>query len=253
MILPKRKLPKKQRDNLILQNMSVVRYMVSKFSSQLPPRLEVQDIYSAAVLGLINAANKFDPKRGLKFSTLANYHVRGAILDEFRVHDTLPRSLRDKSNTVTKCIDNLSQQLYRKPTDTEVAEYLGLEVNEYLILASAISTHSTVSLDEPFEDNDGNQVSLTGILEDSAENNNPQFITVHKEVADYVTEVILALPIISKLVIILYYVENISLLEIGGALGVSESRVSQIVSKATVMLRELVLNHPHLGEYIDNL
>lgn len=230
------------RDELILQHMPMVRYLVSKISSQLPPHLDQQDLMSAAVVGLINAADRFDPARGVMFKTFAEQHVRGTIIDELRSHDVLSRSMRDKYKKLTRQLTTLEHQLGRNPTSEEVARSLSMELEEYYTLLDDVHVFSFISLDDSWDDNEGNTLCLADVLCES-DAKSPQQQVMMMQLAEALGRAIDSLPEKDRLVVTLYYYEDFNLKEVGEILGLTESRISQILSQAMARLRSKMRLH----------
>jgi len=224
------------RDTLIMQNMPMVKYLVSRIVSQLPPHLDSQDLTSAAVIGLINAADRYDPARGVLFKTFAEQHVRGAIIDELRSYDLLSRSMREKYKRLEREVTSLEHALGRNPTSEEVAEALSISLDEYFDLLDDVHVLTFISLDDSWEDEDGNVVCLSDVLNEQEEKS-PQQRVMRMQLAEALGGAIEALPEKERLAVTLYYNEGMSLKEIGATLKLTESRISQLLSQAMVRLR----------------
>ncbi len=229
------------RDELIVSHLPLVKFLVGRIASQLPPHLDQEDLMSAAVIGLITAAERFDPSRGVQFKTFAEQRIRGTILDELRSQDWLTRSLRDKFKKLEREFVMLEHRLGRNPTSEEVAKSLEISVEEYHQMLEEIHLLSFVSLDESWEDEDGSPFGLLDILEDKGVEN-PQSQLMARQMLDVLTEAIEGLPEKERLVITLYYYEELNLKEIGAVLELSESRISQLHSQAIVRLRAKMKN-----------
>ncbi len=229
------------RDELIVSHLPLVKFLVGRIASQLPPHLDQEDLMSAAVIGLITAAERFDPSRGVQFKTFAEQRIRGTILDELRSQDWLTRSLRDKFKKLEREFVMLEHRLGRNPTSEEVATSLEISVEEYHHMLEEIHLLSFVSLDESWEDEDGSPFGLLDILEDKGVEN-PQSQLMARQMLDVLTEAIEGLPEKERLVITLYYYEELNLKEIGAVLELSESRISQLHSQAIVRLRAKMKN-----------
>lgn len=229
------------RDELIVSHLPLVKFLVGRIASQLPPHLDQEDLMSAAVIGLITAAERFDPSRGVQFKTFAEQRIRGTILDELRSQDWLTRSLRDKFKKLEREFVMLEHRLGRNPTSEEVATSLDISVEEYHQMLEEIHLLSFVSLDESWEDEDGSPFGLLDILEDKGVEN-PQSQLMARQMLDVLTDAIEGLPEKERLVITLYYYEELNLKEIGAVLELSESRISQLHSQAIVRLRAKMKN-----------
>ena len=224
------------REALILEHMSLVRYLVGRIAPQLPPHLDRQDLMSCAVVGLINAANRFDKTRGVLFKTFAEQHIRGTIIDELRSYDVLSRTTRDKYKKLERQIIVLEHELGRNPTGEEVAASLGITLDGYYQLLDEVHVISFISLDDSSDDEEGNVLSLADVLSNRDEKN-PQQQVMMQQMAKALGDAIEALPEKERLAVTLYYSEDMNLKEIGDTLGLTESRISQILSQAMVRLR----------------
>ncbi|ANA41240.1 MULTISPECIES: FliA/WhiG family RNA polymerase sigma factor [Geobacter] len=229
------------RDELIVNHLPLVKFLVGRIASQLPPHLDQEDLMSAAIIGLITAAERFDPARGVQFKTFAEQRIRGTIIDELRSQDWLTRSLRDKFKKLEKEFVLLEHRLGRNPTSEEVATALKMSVDEYYQMLEEIHLLSFVSLNESWEDDDGSPFGLLDILADTSIEN-PQSQLMARQMLDSLTESIESLPEKERLVITLYYYEELNLKEIGAVLELSESRISQLHSQAIVRLRAKMKN-----------
>ncbi|CAG0930520.1 FliA/WhiG family RNA polymerase sigma factor [Geobacter sp.] len=229
------------RDELIVTHLPLVKFLVGRIASQLPPHLDQEDLMSAAVIGLITAAERFDPSRGVQFKTFAEQRIRGTIIDELRSQDWLTRSLRDKFKKLEREFVKLEHRFGRNPTSEEVAKSLEISVDEYHQMLEEIHLLSFVSLDESWEDEDGSPFGLLDILEDKGIEN-PQSQLMARQMLDSLTEAIEGLPEKERLVITFYYYEELNLKEIGAVLDLSESRISQLHSQAIVRLRAKMKN-----------
>ena len=230
------------RDELILKHMPMVRYLVSRISPQLPPHLDQQDLMSAAVVGLIHAADRFDPGRGVLFKTFAEQHIRGTIIDELRSYDVLSRTMRDKYKKLTRLMVSLEHQLGRNPTSEEVAHSLGIGMDEYYSLLDDVHVFSFISLDDSWDDDEGNSLCLTDVLCESNAKS-PQQQVMMMQLTEALGRAVDSLPEKDRLVVTLYYNEDLNLKEIGEILGLTESRISQILSQAMARLRSKMKLH----------
>lgn len=219
-----------------MEHMPLVRYLVGRITPQLPPHLDQQDLMSAAVIGLINAADRFDPSRGVLFKTFAEQHIRGTIIDELRSHDVLSRSMRDKYKRLERMVGALEHRLGRNPTGEELAEALGIGLDEYYELLDDVHVYSFISLDDSWDDDEGNSLCLADVLSES-EAKSPQQQVIMMQLAEALGGAIESLPEKERLAVTLYYSEDFNLKEIGETMGVTESRICQILSQAMVRLR----------------
>lgn len=232
----------KEREQLIVDHIPLVRYLVGRMTLHLPQHLDLQDLMSAAMIGLINAADRFDPSRGVLFKTFAEQHVRGTILDELRSYDVLSRSMRDKYKHLARELCSLEHQLGRNPTSEEVATALGISQDEYFRLLDDVHVFTFISLDDSWEDDDGNPLCLADVLCES-EAKSPQQQVMMMQLAETLGQAIEALPEKERLAVTLYYNEDFNLKEIGVTLGLTESRISQLISQAMVRLRSRLKLH----------
>jgi len=207
-------------------------------SSGLPAHVEEADLISYGLVGLISAISRFDVSREIKFETYAIPRIRGAIIDELRSLDWVPRSVRARAREFEKVNMKLEARLQRAPTDEEMATELELSVEDFQEALIQISNSTIVALDELWSvsDSTGDQVSLLDTLPDRGAAD-PEALVDQGELRDRIADAIAALPEREKLVVALYYYENLTLREIGEVLGVTESRVSQLHTKAVLRLR----------------
>lgn len=225
------------RDDLIVQYSPLVKYVVGKMNKNMPPNVEFEDLVGYGTLGLIDAVEKFDHTRGIKFKTYAIPRIRGSILDELRSQDWVPRSVRRKARKIEKAITRLENRHGRSVSEQEVAEHMGISVGELKDTLSEVSGTNFLSLDEMWNvEDDDDEVPLHNVIEDDPENR-PEQIVEEEEIKQILADEIRDLPEQERTVISLYYYEDLTLREIGEVLDVTESRVSQIHSKATSTLR----------------
>jgi RNA polymerase sigma factor FliA len=223
---------------LVVAYSPLVRYVAGRTAAGLPPHIEEADLISYGMVGLITAIERFDLSRDIKFETYAIMRIKGAIIDELRSLDWVPRSVRSRAREVERANAKLENTLQRAPTDTEIAAELEITVEELNESLVAISHASMVALDELWSVSDasGDQVSLMETIEDSRAPDPAKALDMG-DLKDRIAESIARLPEREKLVIALYYYENLTLREIGEVLGVTESRVSQLHTKAVLRLR----------------
>src|SRR5436853_593036 len=226
------------RERLVLAYSPLVKYVAGRMGSGLPAHVEESDLISYGLLGLISAIERFDPGREIKFETFAITRIKGSIIDELRSLDWVPRSVRAKAREIEKANAKLEHQLHRAPTDQEMAEKLGVSVDEFQDTLNRISNSSVVALDELWtvSDASGDQVSLLDTIQDPQALDPAQEMDA-SEMKDRLADAIARLPEREKLVVALYYYENLTLREIGEVLGVAESRVSQLHTKAVLRLK----------------
>jgi RNA polymerase sigma factor for flagellar operon FliA len=207
-------------------------------ASGLPAHVEEADLISYGLIGLIAAIGRFDLSREIKFETYAIPRIRGAIIDELRSLDWVPRSVRARARDIERANTKLEHKLQRAPTDEEIAKDLGIGTDELEESLIQISNSTIAALDELWtvSDASGDQVSLLDTIHDP-DAPDPERIVDATELKDRVADAIARLPEREKLVIALYYYENLTLREIGEVLGVTESRISQLHTKAVLRLR----------------
>lgn len=225
------------RDTIVKKYLYLVKYVAGRIAIALPSNIEFGDLVSYGILGLFDAIEKYDVGQGNKFETYAVSRIRGSIMDELRKLDWAPRLLRKKAREIEKKCKELEDRLGRMATDDELARGLKISVGELNHLYSELNSTTFLSLDEVWENDNGNKpISRLQTIEDSLVTN--QFSYVHRaEVNEILAKSIENLPEKEKLVIILYYYENLTLREIGQVLNVSESRVCQIHTKVILRLR----------------
>jgi RNA polymerase sigma factor for flagellar operon FliA len=226
------------RERLVLAYSPLVKYVAGKMGSGLPSYVDDADLISYGLTGLISAIERFEPSREIKFETYAMSRIKGAIIDELRSMDWVPRSVRMRAREFERANAKLEHKLHRAPTDQELAAELGVTPDELHEHIQQISNSAVVALDELWSvsDSSGGQVSLLDTIEDpNAADPEESFdaATVREQVAEAISR----LPEREKLVIALYYYENLTLREIGEVLGVTESRVSQLHTKAVLRLK----------------
>jgi RNA polymerase sigma factor FliA len=228
----------KAREQLVLAYSPLVKFVAGRMSSGLPAHIEESDLISYGLLGLIGAIERFDPQREIKFETFAVSRIKGSIIDELRSLDWVPRSVRAKAREIESTQTKLEHELGRVPTDREVAEALEMSVEDFQESLLQISNSTVVALDELWtvSDSSGDQVSLLDTMKDPNAVDPARELGV-SELKDRLANAISRLPEREKLVIALYYYENLTLREIGEVLGVTESRVSQLHTKAVLRLK----------------
>jgi len=222
----------------VLAYSPLVKYVAGRMSSGLPAHVEDADLISYGLLGLISAIERFDLSREIKFETFAINRIKGSIIDELRSLDWVPRSVRAKAREIERANAKLEATLHRAPSDAEMAEELGVSVDDFQASLTLISNSSIVALDELWtvSDASGDQVSLLDTIQDPNAAD-PASEMDATEAKDRLADAIARLPEREKLVVALYYYENLTLREIGEVLGVSESRVSQLHTKAVLRLK----------------
>jgi RNA polymerase sigma factor FliA len=223
-----------ERDRLLVEHLPTVRFIARKIHGRLPQHVELDDLISAGVVGLIDAFGKFDHSKQVQFKSYAQFRIRGAILDSLRMLDWSPRELRRKGRAVEEAIRALTQKLSRAPGEQEIAEEMKLGLNDYQQLLGDLKGLEIGSLHmERTEDSGDEELAyVPGSPEED-----PLFICLKGEMKQLLADAIDDLPEKERLVLTLYYFEELTMKEIGATLGVVESRVSQIHSSAVVRLR----------------
>jgi RNA polymerase sigma factor for flagellar operon FliA len=225
------------RDRLIVMYSPLVKYVAGRLGSGLPAHVDEGDLVSYGLLGLIGAIERFDLDRDIKFETYAIARIRGAIIDELRALDWVPRSVRSRAREIERAIAGLEANLGRAPTDEEISAKVGITVDELEDSLTDIARSSIAALDELWSvSGEGDQVSLLDTLEDP-ESIRPAEALDETELREILGDAIARLPEREKLVITLYYYEELTLREIGEVLGVTESRISQLHTKAILRLK----------------
>jgi len=233
------------RETLIVENAYLIKYVAGRLNIYFSANLEYDDLVSFGVFGLIDAIDKFDPNKGVKFETYASLRIRGAIIDNIRDLDWVPRSLRQKGKDLEKAYADLEYELGRPPTDEETAEKLGLSMNDFTKFVSDASISALVSLEEVVEQN-SDYPDDPG-LEDISEN--PVKQAEFNELKELLAAEIDQLSEREKTVITFYYFNELTLKEISGIMKVSESRISQLHTKAIAKLRGKMSRHvSYFGE-----
>jgi RNA polymerase sigma factor for flagellar operon FliA len=226
------------RERLILHYSPLVKYVAGRVGVGLPPNIEQADLVSYGIFGLIDAIEKFDLERAIKFETYAISRIKGAIIDELRAIDWIPRSVRYKAREVEKAYAALEGRLHRTPSEAEVAEELGIGLDELHQIFSQVSFVNVVALDELLNvgGDRGDKLSLVDTLEDTKAED-PVMAFETEETKYLLARAINTLPEREKIVVTLYYYEGLTLAEIGQVLGVTESRICQMHTKAVLQLR----------------
>jgi RNA polymerase sigma factor FliA len=226
------------RERLVMAYSPLAKYVAGRMASGLPAHVDEADLISYGLDGLIDAIQRFDPEREIKFETYAITRIKGSIVDNLRKLDWVPRSVRSRARDIERVNAKLESRLHRAPSDDEMAVELGIDVDEFHESLRQISTSNIAALDELWQSNDssGDALSLKDTLPDH-DAPDPVAALAQTDLKDRMAEAIARLPEREKLVVALYYYENLTLREIGEVLGVTESRVSQLHTKAVLRLR----------------
>src|SRR3954471_19559323 len=223
------------RDRLVLHYAPLVKYVAGRVGTGLPAHVEVADLIQSGIFGLVDAIEKFEPERGLKFETYAMQRIRGAILDDLRAQDWVPRSVRGRAREVERAMERLGARLQRQPQDIELAAEMGISVDDLSELYAQLQLTSVVALDELVAAGRGT-ASLAETLPDEAAED-PVASLVDLDNRRQLARAIEQLTERDRVVVTLYYFENLTLAEIGRVLGVTESRVCQLHTRAVLRLR----------------
>jgi RNA polymerase sigma factor for flagellar operon FliA len=230
------------RDAFVRQYMPLVKYVAGKLAIGMPSNVEFDDLVSFGQLGLLDAIEKFDPEKKVKFKTYAVTRIRGAIYDELRNLDWIPRSVRQQAREIEETIGQLEAKLGRTASDAEIAEAMKITETELQQRIMKVSGTSVISLnDMRYSRDDADHVSIADSLESPA-SLNPDVIVEREEIKRVIMDAINELPEKEKMVLILYYHEDLTFKEIGQILNVSESRISQLHTRANLRLRGKLTN-----------
>lgn len=230
------------RDAFIRQYMPLVKYVAGKVAVNMPNSVEFDDLVGFGQFGLLDAINKFDPDKKVKFKTYAVTRIRGAIFDELRQLDWVPRSVRQKSREIEDTIVELEARLGRPASDEEVANAMGLTLENFNSTVLKVSGTSVLSLNDVWYSGESSDRMSIGDSIESPISLNPDVIVEREEIKRVLMEAINELPEKEKMVLVLYYHEDLTFKEIGQVLQVSESRISQLHTKANLRLRAKLTN-----------
>ena len=230
------------RDKFIRQYMPLVKYVAGKVAVGLPASVEFDDLVGYGQFGLLDAINKYDPAKGVKFKTYAVTRIRGAIFDELRQIDWVPRTVRQEARKIEDAIVTLESRLGRTATDSEIAGSLNISEDEYHRKVMKVSGTSVLSLNDVWYAGDDNDNMSIGNNIESPSSLNPDVIAEREEIRKVIAQAISELPEKEKMVIVLYYHEDLKFKEIGEVLEVSVSRISQLHTKANLRLRAKLTN-----------
>jgi RNA polymerase sigma factor for flagellar operon FliA len=225
------------REQLIVQYAPLVKYVVGRLAINLPTILDAEDVVSYGIFGLIEAIERFDPSRGLRFETYAIPRIRGAIIDSLRSLDQVSRAVRQKARDIQRALVELEQELGRTPTEEETAARLGMSVERYqqVCVQSSVLNLSLDHLLSGDPDDQGGRSPLQGVIASAAPD--PEAVVERRELVRHLAAALAKLPKNEKLVLALYYHEELTMREISKVMGISEPRVSQLHAQALLRLR----------------
>lgn len=232
-----RKPQAQDRNEMILQYTPLIKYIAHRLAMRLPPHISIDDLISAGVIGLMDAITKFDPDKKVEFKTYAEFRIRGAMIDELRSMDWVPRSVRQKANQIERAINQLEKKNGRSAEDDEIASAMGISLDAYYEMTKSL--HGLSPLDMEEVQKRFPSLSLEDILDSlvDSEENDPFHQYSLKELKKVLARAIDELTPKEKMVISLYYYEDLTLKEIGEALDLTESRICQIHTKGVLKLR----------------
>lgn len=231
------------RERLVLEYAPLIKYIAQKIAARLPANIELDDLISSGVIGLMDAIEKYDASRDNKFKTYAEFRIRGAILDELRAQDWVPRSVREKAKVLERCYAKIEQQMGRQATDEEVCSELGINQEEFHDLLNQVRSVSLLSYDDLSSFSKADKRTLHGFSENGTKASTPFSEVNVASIKKMIATAIQDLPEKQRLVLSLYYYEDLNLKEIGRVLDVTESRVSQLHTQAILRLKSKLRNH----------
>ena len=233
----------KSRDEVVVEFAPLVKRIANRLAARMPANMDVNDLIQAGMIGLLDAIEKYDPGREAQFRTYAEFRIRGAMLDDLRAGDWVPRSVRERADQVARANVGLRAELGRQPDEEEIAERMGLTLDEYHILLFKSRVIPLLKIEDLHgHRDDEDHGNIFDILEDPSIGNPLDALSlrnIHEKLQAAITE----LPERERLVLSLYYDEELNLKEIGQVLGITESRVSQIRTQAILRLRAAVQTH----------
>jgi RNA polymerase sigma factor for flagellar operon FliA len=231
-------IPADLREQIVLEHTPLIRYIVNRIAVRLPSHIDLDDLHNTGVIGLMDAIEKYDPEKNCKFKTYAEFRIKGAILDQLRSLDWVPRSVRQKSRRLERAYGEVEQRLGRSASEDEVADSLGLQIEKFHELMNQVRGISLVNLEEIRGTNpDGDRAGTFADIVEDVHSENPFATLKLTEMKQVIAMTIATLPEKERLVVSLYYYEDLNMKEIGGILGITESRVCQIHTKAALRLR----------------
>jgi RNA polymerase sigma factor for flagellar operon FliA len=237
------KIQLEDRKQIIAEFLPKIKYIVKALKHEnLPPVVDEEDLIQVGVLGLYDAIEKYDPSRGIKLSTYAEIRIRGYIIDHLRQLDWIPRSIRSKVKNLENKITELETKLGREAKTQEIAEYLGMDIQEYMKYAEVAANKVLISLDSDVSKDDDESLHLWEVI--SSSDDTPDKVVEEKELKEILSDIILNhLNEREKLLISLYYYEDLNMKEIADIMGITESRVSQLHTKIMLKLKNLIAKY----------
>jgi RNA polymerase sigma factor FliA len=231
-------IPSTLKEQIVLEHTPLIRYIVNRIAVRLPSHIDLDDLHNTGVIGLMDAIEKYDPEKNCKFKTYAEFRIKGAILDQLRSLDWVPRSVRQKSRRLERAYGEVEQRLGRTASEEEVADSLGLQLEKFHELLNQVRGISLVNLEEIRGTNaEGDRAGTFADIVEDVNSENPFASLKLTETKQVIAETIASLPEKERLVISLYYYEDLNMKEIGQILGITESRVCQIHTKSVLRLR----------------
>lgn len=226
------------KEQIVLEHAPLIRYIVNRIAVRLPSHIDLDDLHNTGVIGLMDAIEKYDPEKNCKFKTYAEFRIKGAILDQLRSLDWVPRSVRQKGRRLERAYGEVEQRLGRSASEEEVADSLGLQIEKFHELLNQVRGVSLVNLEElRGAGADGERTGSYADIVEDIHSENPYSALKQQESRRVIAETIGSLPDKERLVLTLYYYEDLNMKEIGTILGITESRVCQIHTKAVGRLR----------------
>ncbi len=227
------------RTHLLESNLSLVKAVVDRMRIFLPPSLDLEDLYSVGITGLMTAVRKYDSSQGTPFAGFAAFLIRGAVKDELRKMDWTPRSIREKAKKVREALEGLEQRLGRPALETEVADEIGVSLEEYWDLLDEIRPVSFVPLDDELAGEESSEVRVHERIPDESQEDALRILE-RRELMQLVVQQMQKMPDLTRKVLAMYYFENLRLSEIAAVFSLTEGRISQIHTQAVLSLRSFV-------------